>query len=55
VYYGTSLTCVTLSVQSDLILSELQPHLERRWTAFWQYIWWADRLFAHFEHYCYMS
>ena len=53
--YGTSLTYTTLSVQSDLILPQLQQHLVHRWTVFQQRI--VDELinthsmllFMHFE------
>jgi len=35
---GTLLAYVTVNVQSDLILSELQQHLFQSWTAFQQHI-----------------
>jgi len=37
VNYGTLLTYVTVSVQSDFILPELQQHLFQVWTAFQQH------------------
>jgi len=51
----TSLACVTVSVQSDLILPQLQQHLGQRWTALQQCI--MDELidtdsmflFVHFD------
>ena len=36
VNYGSLLPCATVSVQSDLILPELQQHLHHKWTAFQQ-------------------
>jgi len=51
--YGSLVAYVTASVQSDLILSELQQHLFQRWTAFQQCIvneLIKYRLFVHFEY-----
>ena len=36
--YGTLLAYITVSVQSDVILPELQQNLFQRWTAFHQLI-----------------
>jgi len=38
VSYGTLPPYITVSVQSDIILLELQQHLLQRWTAFQQRI-----------------